>query len=479
MPEETGAALLIALIALSLFSLLGLYMTLNSTAGLHISDNYESQLQATYAAQAGLNHARILLRGLDFNDLLKGPDGACDRSSSYTTQAKSYGFRNPLPLATAHSLNIVDPINDVAGIPDDGLINTGYYNGTSGTALIPITGIGLAAPNPYGDGSVITSRYFVKVTDNNGQASELAGDSLNDPFVDGDGIVIVRSMGVAQTITTTTGLIERRNSVAVFEARYKRLSTFDLGPALIVQGAGVSATFEGKFFDISGDLFPGIGTIDTNPGDTIHLEQIMQAAAIGKGNISGGGLPNPSIQDITGQVTSNPDKALVLDPSYLWNFVHNQMPGVADYYYDGNQNWSEGSAPYAGFYDISKPWNAPEQDPKVTIVNGNLQVSGNFSGGGLLIVTGDFSCSGAYAYNGLVLVIGSGNVFLSGSGQGITGGLFAASVINKGGSLYFGAPSFSIAGSARITANRNAVKMAVGLIPVSQISFREITGADP
>ena len=61
--NEDGIAVMVALIALSLFSLIGLYMALNSTTELRVSDNYESRVQANYAAQAGLQHGRELLKG--------------------------------------------------------------------------------------------------------------------------------------------------------------------------------------------------------------------------------------------------------------------------------------------------------------------------------------------------------------------------------------------------------------------------------
>jgi hypothetical protein len=121
---EDGAALLITLIALSLILLLGLFMMLNALAALQISDNCESQLQASYAALSGLSHARALLRGLSFDDLLRGPDGVWDPSSSYISQAKTFAFRNPIALITAQSLNVLDPSSDVIGLPDDGIINT-------------------------------------------------------------------------------------------------------------------------------------------------------------------------------------------------------------------------------------------------------------------------------------------------------------------------------------------------------------------
>ena len=130
-------------------------------------------------------------------------------------------------------------------------------------------------------------------------------------------------------------------------------------------------------------------------------------------------------------------------------------------------------------YDISKAWNATGQDPKIVVVNGNLNVSGGFSGGGLLIVTGAFSYTGTCAYNGLVLVIGTGSLFAEGSGQGIQGGLILASLINAGTETVFGIPNVSVGGNSRILSSREAVRMALGLIPVSQVSFREIAGSDP
>ena len=66
---EEGLALLVALIGLALFSVLGLYLALNATTELRISDNEESMFQARYAALAGLCHARDIMAGLNFDDL--------------------------------------------------------------------------------------------------------------------------------------------------------------------------------------------------------------------------------------------------------------------------------------------------------------------------------------------------------------------------------------------------------------------------
>jgi hypothetical protein len=459
--DAIGSALILALLVLFLFSLLALYITLNATASLQISDNYESQLKATSAALSGLNHAGSLLRGLAFDDLLKGPDGSYDHSPLYLAQTKGFKFRLPLPLLTAQSLSIDDPADDVSALPDDGLINTGFCDGSKGIALIPSEGVAQVAPNPYGAGTITVSRYFVKVTDNSGESSELEGDSEDDPFHDGDRTVIVRSMGIAKALVENTGSIPRFNSVAVFEGRFRRLSTWDLGPALVVMGDRIQALFEGSY-EISGGLSIGIGTIDASPGNESLPDQVIRAAVRGSGNITGAGQPHPSIGDITGEIELNRDQSLLLNPRYLWDFIHIQAPKIADVYWDGPQSWLNGSAPYAGTYDGSKPLNAPGQDPKITVVNGDLQISGEFTGGGLLIVTGDFSCSGPYAYTGLVLVLGSGSMRTNGSGAGFNGGFFIVNLAKDGEEVVFGAPDIHIEGNSRFVSNRDAVQMAIG-----------------
>jgi hypothetical protein len=52
-------------------------------------------------------------------------------------------------------------------------------------------------------------------------------------------------------------------------------------------------------------------------------------------------------------------------------------------------------------------------------------------------------------------------------------------LIDQGGAIVFGTPGLSITGTSRFVSNKDAVKMALSLIPVSQISFREIAGSDP
>jgi len=125
--DERGFAVIVALIALSIFSVLGMYMSVNATTEVRISNNYESRLQASFAARAGIDHVRNLLASdpIQFQDLLNGPDGTHSATTSYLTQARTSSFRNPLTWQTARSLSILDPASAVAGLPDDGIVNTG------------------------------------------------------------------------------------------------------------------------------------------------------------------------------------------------------------------------------------------------------------------------------------------------------------------------------------------------------------------
>jgi len=70
----------------------------------------------------------------------------------------------------------------------------------------------------------------VKVSDNNGEANELDRDPTDNPFFDGDRTIIVRSMGIAQTIAENSGGALRANSVAVYEARFRRTSVWTSMP---------------------------------------------------------------------------------------------------------------------------------------------------------------------------------------------------------------------------------------------------------
>jgi hypothetical protein len=475
--SQNGAALLIALLALAVVSVVAFHIALIATAEVHISDNYESLIEARAAATAGLHHGRALLRGLRFDDVLEGPDGTHDADPGYLARARTHSYRLPIPWVTARMLDIVDPAGMLAGLPDDGVINTGRHPGGNGLALIPVTGIAQTAPAPQHPGMPVVSRYFVKVSDNNGEAAELAGDPEDNPFRDGDGQVILRSMGIARTIAQATRAGLRHNSTVALEARFKRLSTYDLDAPLVIQSDAVAPEsaemFAGSLFLVQGGgANPGIAVIDTKPGDGIApaLQVTSRLAAEQAARIRGAGL-QPSVKDGTAEVASHAEKRLLLNQSFACDSLKS-LPLFADSAFAGNQNWPGAPPPSLGHYDAGLPPTAPGQEPKATFVAGDLQIAGDVEGGGLLVVTGRVTITGRFSFSGLILILGAGELDLGGSGT-ITGGIYVAKI--SCASMAWGSVRLTIRDHVQVLFNQEAIRMALTLFPPRQLSFREIT----
>ncbi|NWG12529.1 MAG: hypothetical protein HXY20_03240 [Acidobacteria bacterium] len=476
--NEEGMALLIALVALTLISLIGFLSALDAATELKISDNYESRTQAIEAAQAGLNHARELLRGLSFDDQLAGSDGIHDSSTTYLALARRCAFRNPISWVLARSLHVSDPAGDVAGMSDDGLINTGPAGTSAGVGLIPVTGVPVGVSSP-GMGTFV--RYFVKVTDNNGEASEILRDPSDDPFHDGDGIVIVRSMGVASTIGEAVGPVPQWNSVALAESRLRIRRVFQLDSPLVVQGLSVEPSgvdmFSGDSFLISGgSAHVGIGVIDPDLLDSLSPAQelISGIAASQEDNIQGAGL-TPSVGDFTAGISAHSEKRLLLEKAYLRDFAYREVPRFADNVFVGGQVWSAGNVPDLGHFDPAIPAADPVQRPMVTFVDGDLTLDGGIEGAGLLIVTGALRILGGFGFRGLVLLVGSGDVEAQDMSPGLSGGLYIAALMLSGTGLEWATPRISISGTSVISMDEDAIEMALRLIPPAQLGCREIT----
>jgi hypothetical protein len=66
----------------------------------------------------------------------------------------------------------------------------------------------------------------------------------------------------------------------------------------------------------------------------------------------------------------------------------------------------------------------------VHIAGGDLHISGNTSGAGVLVVDGDFVLSGAFNWNGVVLVLGDVTVTGGGSAKQIVGALMVQGTVS-------------------------------------------------
>jgi|SRR5579859_800770 len=84
--------------------------------------------------------------------------------------------------------------------------------------------------------------------------------------------------------------------------------------------------------------------------------------------------------------------------------------------------------------------------PQIIYVNGDLNLSGNFTGYGILVVTGKLSAVGTSGWNGLVLVVGEGQAQISGTTQWNGAMLLANTLTGTLGNLSLSGDSMGVNG---------------------------------
>ncbi|HEV8131294.1 MAG TPA: PilX N-terminal domain-containing pilus assembly protein [Acidobacteriota bacterium] len=470
--SEKGAALIFALLGLTLLTLLGLAFSFHANIEYRISENYVTHQEALAIADAGLNTAKATLQKNDFNTFLVTQSDVPAYVSSDQPAGGSDAARNAISSRAARNVNFNAPPSPAK-----------YYK-VSGL-LTPVTG------QPYANG-----RYFVKVSNNSGGGNGVFG-SDPDPNVDTDFRILVRVTGIRQTLgAEKVGSAKTiPNSVAIVEAMMKRSTAFDLKSPLSLSGPSTSATFNGVKFDVDGynhngmtrdqivnahsenavGAGTGIATIYDSPatgdGSPIATSLYDQLNLRQSGNVVGAPGINlddtPSVGDITNvlRTSSDPDTQKVLNNNFVGNFVNLVKP-YANNYYSTSQQWSGGSAPdNLGTTD----------DPKITYINSDLKVTGNASGAGILIVTGDLEVGGAFTWDGVILVVGGGSINFHGVNESFIGGMFVENLTKTGPNYVAGPTNMTLSGNTAFYYSSDMVRMGLRLLPLEMLEWREIT----
>lgn len=470
-------ALLMAVIASVLLSLLGLALTLTSIEEVRSADAYETYIQATFLAEAAIELSKDQLRRQDFSALLATPGLTAVYPNETGSQPGTVPDRNPISLRAARYLDFA----------------SGSFPLTQTTGML----------TPPGGRLLGNGRYFVKVTDNRDEEMFDPDDGVpNNPLVDLDEEVIVRAFGVVQNIPgeivrVGTGST-RANSISIVEASFRRNLTFDVKSPVAVYAPNVlpyqsNDFFHGNSFDLDGydhsgmtpeeirsghndsslGAGPGLATLYDNPagedGVPTAISVFQNLKPNRYDNIYGTeGMfgPSPSILDITPDIRSSPnlDSPKVFDPNYVGPFLQ-RLKAYADQKFSGPTHISGGDQPLG-----------TADEPTITYVDGDLDLSGNNSGTGLLVVTGTLKYRGSFAYDGVILVIGKGNLDVSGANKGIVGGLFLANLVkNADGTYSYGIPQFKIGGNSNFYFRSASIRMAIQLLPLKVKSRREVT----
>ena len=141
----------------------------------------------------------------------------------------------------------------------------------------------------------------------------------------------------------------------------------------------------------SGISLPGI-SVDS-PNDSTFIVDSIKTRIAGKIDGLGG---TPSVRTVND----------VLD----WNEVTQNLIFAADL-----------TVP-AGTYTESKQFGTPP-DPKITYVTGNVTLSGECDGDGIMIINGNIKMAGKFTYRGIIIVYGQSTIDaqFAGNGGGIWG----------------------------------------------------------
>jgi len=232
-----------------------------------------------------------------------------------------------------------------------------------------------------------------------------------------------------------------------------------------------------------GQNMPAIGTVTdvgigpasatdvaTNSRNTIITD--LYAPGVKTGQYNGVDACSPGVPDV--QNVQNVANSLYNTPQGLNDVVQNVENA-------GNKFYPNGTA-------ISNAALGTSASPQVTVVNGDLTLSGTATGAGILLVTGTLTFKGDFTYDGVILVIGNGIFQQEGGGTGsFTGGIVVANI--AGNSNYatnptdanlaakLGSPTYGNSGGGGSSLTYSSCSIDLGMKSASYtvIARREIT----
>ena len=437
-------ALLFAIIISLFVTVLGLGLTMFSITEYSSAREYQSHQEAFSIADGAYNMVKGSLRGQDLTTLLSTYTNVPEYVDSTATSGGTPHYRNPIYTIDARNIDFRNPPQPVGTIRVPGLLTP-----ASGTLLG-------------------TGYFFARVSDNN--------DGDGDTAFDSDHSVFLRVIGVSPAplseVSSHGSFV--KNAVSVIETMVKRDTSFDIGAPLSIPGPDVDIRIQGTAFSIIGDdEHPGVSVFYDDPGSDAGTTAQSVYDALNKNardNITGaegdfGGAPAPSIKDDTNTIRNNPDPNAqnILDPNFLGNFVES-LTSLADDYYDGDTHFAGGTE------------FGTESNPTITYIDGDVHLSGNGSGYGILVITGALRYTGAFDYNGLVLVVGEGDADLRGANKDITGGMIVAKLDDDGnGGYVYGTPTVGIYGNSHFLFDSTSINLSISLLPMQTTMWREIT----
>ncbi len=195
-------------------------------------------------------------------------------------------------------------------------------------------------------------------------------------------------------------------------------------------------SYNGFSFSVQNKLYPVVANPPTIYG-AATLQATQSSALYLNGNTEISGVdtsppdwPSPSSPGELAGVSYNilPSTTFPGAPSIVGNPPTEQVPSLPDYASWANQMIRLANNVYNNA-NFSSANFGTYQNPQITYINGNTQISGTVTGVGILIVNGSLTVTGAVNFYGLVVVADSASVETSTSLKGtvqIYGGIVVA-----------------------------------------------------
>lgn len=526
--SERGAALLIAIFALLLISVVGIALIVSTGTDSALTGNYRTSTSAYYAALAGLEEARgrLLWKNQDcfVNRPNSPPNPNCPNPSfiPMVGDLPAMGLTDVRYILNPASGETVDPTSASPSNYPDTEYQTDLGWSLSGANVQTIASVSSAAGmpgQPYkwvrinvvtekalgvdvnGDGVVDTTTpllYDPARVDgfNNPAPSLIVPNPPNPTPATAVQVLEITSLGVLPN-----GSKRLLQYVVVPYLVSTQVSFPPSGPppgpppninfpgALTLAGNNVSyhGPGTGSFYIQGNDQSPACSPPNymevpigfTNSTDS-SKSNIVTGTAGEPGNYLGYPPLGPPPQHPSTSPNSFQDVSLTTRPSWLTptglDSVVQDITNSADIVFNGSINGNTSLTPLG---------MSPSNPPLTIVVNGDLDLNGwHGTGYGLLLVTGTLKYDPDATWEGLVLVIGQGNFVSTKSGSGgIDGAVFVAKTRDPSGNLLtvLGAASYSQTGSGGflgrgIYYNSCLVNRAGAQAPLTYkiLSFREI-----
>jgi hypothetical protein len=202
---------------------------------------------------------------------------------------------------------------------------------------------------------------------------------------------------------------------------------------------------------------PAIGVVTT--GDITNATSGIPANRLNNYLGEGG---TPSVENVAGLLPTNEQSV-----TNLQNLVQN-ITKVANSVVAGPAN------------GLTAAQLGSAANPQITVVNGDLTLSGSGTGYGILVVTGTLTFSGGWGWRGVVLVVGQGNMQESGGGNNeFDGAVLVAKTLDAAGNplATLGTPvlNWNGGGGNGIFYDSCWINNATAGLTYKVLSFREIS----